>query len=219
MWRQHGWWVAGAAAAVLVLVVGPASGDAQAPSHGPGQGSSPAPLVPRYGPGWAPPSPAPATTPVPRPAWPGPYTRPGPSPPAGPPAPQRWRVPRQDGGEPPSSPPPAPPCDWYLAGTWEADTAPPDAGDAPQLIPPARLTFRQLGSYLVGTGPDERVVYYGYCSRDFVELEVWVGWEVVGHQAGRVAPDGQSITLTWVSWSPDRGEGRATLSGHARRLR
>ncbi|MBX5492805.1 MAG: hypothetical protein IRZ14_16765 [Chloroflexi bacterium] len=128
-------------------------------------------------------------------------------------------MPRQDAGQTPGGAVPAPPCDWYLAGMWESDSGPVAPGEPATPVSPASLTFRQFGSYLVGTHADETITYYGRCTGDHVDLEVWNGWEFVGRQVGRIAPDGQSITLTWVEWGGTSREAPETFIGRARRLR
>lgn len=228
------WWIGALAAALVGLVAAPLPSGAH-PREGPvvrapgptGAGSSlplPRPYPPAAPRGaQRPPPPAPGPVVTPTPTSPAPqsapgeapetYTLPGPAVPAPGPAPGRWRVPRRDSGQADGGPAPAPPCDWYLAGPWEAESAgspPPERG---------RLTFRQFGSYLVGVSLDETLIYYGRCSGDVVDLEVWAGWEFIGRQVGRVALDGQSITLVWVQGSPERTAARETLSGRARRLR
>ena len=90
-----------------------------------------------------------------------------------------------------------PSCEWYLAGTWVAEgeyTAGRLAGQTYRTT----VEFRQFGSHLVGTQADDALTYYGRCTGDAVELEVWAGWDFSGRQVGRIAPDGQSIAATWV---------------------
>ncbi len=108
-------------------------------------------------------------------------------------------------------------CDWLLAGTWVADgvfTAGRLAGQPYRVS----ISFRQFGSQVVGTQAEDTITYYGRCTADTLELEVWKGWEHIGQQQGSVTPDGQSIALTWTIWSPESMEGQETLVGRAQRL-
>ena len=111
-----------------------------------------------------------------------------------------------------------PECGWLLTGTWSVEgehTAGSLIGQAYRTA----VTFRQFGDHLVGTQAEDTITYYGRCSSDDVELEVWIGWEYIGRQAGRVTPDGLAIRATWTLWSPEPMEGHETLTGRARRLR
>jgi hypothetical protein len=111
-----------------------------------------------------------------------------------------------------------PNCGWYLAGTWLAEgeyTGGRLVGQAYR----ATVSFRQFGSHLVGAQADDTITYYGRCSVDSLELEVWTGWDYIGRQTGSVAADGLSIAATWSLWSPEAMEGHETLNGRASRAR
>lgn len=118
--------------------------------------------------------------------------------------------------EGPSAGPPA--CAWLLAGTW-AVAGEHTAGRLAGRTYQTAVTFRQFGDHLVGTQAEDRVTYYGRCSADDLELEIWLGWEYIGQQTAHVAPDGLTMTASWVVWSPDRMEGQSTWTGQARRQR
>jgi hypothetical protein len=111
-----------------------------------------------------------------------------------------------------------PGCAWVLAGTWTAEgehTAGRQVGHTYR----TSVTFRQFGDHLVGTQAEDTMTYYGRCSNDDLELEVWIEWDYIGRQTARVAPDGLTIGATWTMWSPEPMDGRETLSGRARRVR
>ena len=171
---------------------------------------------PQYGPGWRPPQPG---APVP----PGLSSSGSLAPAAGPaaspfPPPA---VPSSSGGGAPAAASPrtsTPECGWLLAGTWSVEGEHTGGSFTGQVYRTA-VTFRQFGDHLVGTQAEDTITYYGRCSSDDVELEVWIGWDYIGRQRGRVTPDGLAILASWSLWSPEPMEGHETLTGRARRLR
>jgi hypothetical protein len=108
-------------------------------------------------------------------------------------------------------------CAWLLAGTWVADGVFTTGRLAGQ---PYRtsVSFRQFGNQVVGTQAEDSITYYGRCTVDSLELEVWKGWEQIGQQQGSVTADGQTISVTWTVWSPESMDGQETLTGRAQRL-
>ncbi len=108
-------------------------------------------------------------------------------------------------------------CAWLLAGTWVADGVFTSGRLAGQ---PYRtsVSFRQYGSQVVGTQAEDTITYYGRCTVDSLELEVWKGWEQIGRQQGSVTADGQTIAVTWTMWSPESMDGQETLTGRAQRV-
>jgi len=119
---------------------------------------------------------------------------------------------------PPAAVDPAPGCAWQLAGTWSVEGVH-TAGRLAGRVVRTSVTFRQIDDQLVGTQTGERITLYGRCSIDYVDLEIWRGWDYIGHHVGRIAPDGLTIAAAWTVWNPDPMEGEATLSGRARRVR
>jgi hypothetical protein len=114
----------------------------------------------------------------------------------------------------PSGPPAE--CDWLLAGTWSSDSIV-TSGRLSGRTYHSSIQFRQFGNQLVGTQAEDTFTFFGRCSADTVELEIWRGWEQIGYQRGVVTPDGRSMVGTWSVWSPEVMEGQHTWLGRAQR--